>query len=127
MAIKPELDAAPVALAAVGSGSARSAGVFVQAFDFTGEMYVDEGLNAYRAFGLHRGVSKTLGIASLRKGLAALKKGFRQGPSQGDLWQQGGVFVIGPGDRLHFAHRDRFAGDLADPRAVLAAAVGEQA
>lgn len=123
MAIKPGLDAAGVALAAVGSGSARSAAAFVRAFDFRGEMYLDEGLKAYAAFGLHRGVAKTLGLASLRKGLAALKEGFRQGPSQGDLWQQGGVFVLGPGDRVHFAHRDRFAGDLADPEAVLAAAV----
>jgi hypothetical protein len=123
MAIKPELDAAAVALAAVGSGSVRSAEAFVHGFAFTGEMYLDEGLEAYRAFGLHRGISKTVGLSSLRKGLAALKKGFRQGPSQGDLWQQGGVFVLGPGDRVHFAHRDRFAGDLADPTAVLAAAV----
>jgi hypothetical protein len=123
MTIKPRLDAAAVALAAVGSGSVQNARAFVRDFDFNAEMYVDEGLAAYRAFGLHRGVSKTLGFSSLYKGLAAMKKGFRQGPGQGDLWQQDGLFVIGPGDRVHWAHRDRFAGDLADLTGALAAAV----
>jgi hypothetical protein len=125
MSIKDQLDAAAVALAAVGSGSAESARTFVSDFGFKAEMYLDEELKAYRAFGLHRGVSNTLGLSSLRKGWAALKKGFRQGSRQGDLWQQGGLFVIGPGDRLDFAHRDRFAGDLADLTAMLAAAVNE--
>jgi hypothetical protein len=114
MEIKPRLDEAAVALAAVGSGSPESARAFVQDFQFEGEMYVDQDLKAYRAFGLHRGVLKTLGLASLAKGLSAMHKGFRQGPSQGDLWQQGGLFVVGPGNRLRFAHRDRFAGDHAD-------------
>ena len=50
---------------------------------------------------------------------AAMKKGFRQGRSAGDLWQQGGLFVIGPGPQLDFQHRNRVAGDHADLNAVL--------
>jgi hypothetical protein len=82
-------------------------------------MYVDPTLAAYRAFKLKRGLFKTLGPTSFLKGVGAMKKGFRQGSPEGDLWQQGGLFVIGPGEHITFAHRDRFAGDNADLEQVL--------
>ncbi len=121
MRIKPLLDRNAVGLVAVGSGSPDNARQFVREFSFDGVMVVDPGLKAYKAFGLKRGVLKTLGPSSLFKGLGAMKNGFRQSAAAGDLWQQGGLFVIGPGDKVDFAHRDRFAGDLADLRRVLAA------
>jgi hypothetical protein len=114
MTIKDRLDKKGVSLAAIGSGSPNSARRFAKEFQFTGEMYVNRNLSAYQAFGLPRGVVKTLGISSLIRGVGTMKKGFRQGPSAGDLWQQGGLFVLGPGDEMRFAHQDRFAGDHAD-------------
>lgn len=114
MGIKKKLDAAAVHLVAIGSGSPQSARKFVDDFQFTGEMVVNPNLSVYQAFGLERGITKTLGLASLKKGIETLKKGFRQGQSAGDLWQQGGLFVLGPGEELIFEHRDRFAGDHAD-------------
>ena len=41
-------------------------------------------------------------------------QGFRQSGRQGDVVQQGGTFVLGPGDRLRYEWRDRFAGDNAN-------------
>lgn len=114
MTIKDRLDEKGVNLAAIGSGSPNSARRFAEEFQFTGEMYVNRNLSAYQAFGLPRGVVKTLGISSLIRGVGTMKKGFRQGPSAGDLWQQGGLFVLGPGEAMRFAHQDRFAGDHAD-------------
>lgn len=119
MSIKTELDAAAVGLVAIGSGSPRSARKFVDDFHFTGHMYVNRDLKVYKAFDLERGITKTLGLSSLIKGLGTMKKGFRQGQSAGDLWQQGGLFVLGPGDQLLFAHRDKFAGDHADLQQML--------
>jgi len=119
MNIKKKLDAAAVGLVAIGSGSPRSAQKFVDDFHFTGDMYVNRDLKAYKAFGLKRGIIKTLGLSSLTKGVQTMKKGFRQGKSAGDLWQQGGLFVIGPGETLVFAHQDQFAGDHADLHQVL--------
>lgn len=120
MKIKPVLDQSAIGLVAIGSGSPASAREFVQEFQFDGEMYVNPTLEAYRAFKLRRGLLKTLGPTSVLKGLGAMKKGFRQGSPAGDLWQQGGLFVIGPGENITYAHRDRFAGDHASLEQVIA-------
>lgn len=121
--IKGDLDSAGVALVAVGSGSHVGARRFVEKLPFTGEMYVNRNLSAYRAFGLERGLWKTLGPASIIRGIRAMMDGFRQGRTDGDLWQQGGVFVLGPGSQILFEHRNVFAGDHADLDAVLRAAM----
>jgi AhpC/TSA antioxidant enzyme len=119
MNIKEKLDAAAAGLVAIGSGSPGSARKFADEFHFTGDMYLNRNLNVYKAFGLERGIIKTLGLSSLMKGVQTMKKGFRQGRSAGDLWQQGGLFVMGPGDQLLFAHRDKFAGDHSDLQQIL--------
>ncbi|MCJ8502217.1 AhpC/TSA family protein [Desulfatitalea sp. M08but] len=120
--IVAELDEAGVALAAIGSGTPEQAREFMAKFKFPGEMYVDPSLSVYKAFGLERGFWKTLGPASVGRGLKAMTRGFRQGGSAGDLWQQGGLFVLGPGQQLLFQHRNPAAGKQADLNAVLAAA-----
>jgi hypothetical protein len=125
MGIKDQLDNAGVALVAIGSGSPEQAKKFVASFSFEGEMYVDPSLKTYKAFKLVRGLWRTLGPSSIGRGLSAMKKGFRQGQNAGDLWQQGGMFVIGPsdqiGNQLYFQHRNQTAGDHADLNAVLKA------
>ena len=55
------------------------------------------------------------------KGVRAFASGFRQGARQGDPVQQGGTFVLGPGDAVRFEWRDRYAGDHPDLRDVVAA------
>jgi hypothetical protein len=121
MGIKDQLASAGVTAVAVGSGTPEQARMFVEKFNFEGEMYVDPDLHTYRAFDLVRGLLRTLGPASLMRGMAAIKKGFRQGRTAGDPWQQGGLFVMGPGRQLIFQHRNRFAGDHANMNAVLKA------
>jgi hypothetical protein len=119
MDIKDQLDSAGVSLVAVGSGTPEQARKFVKKSRFKGEMMVDPELRAYKAFKLVRGLWRTLGPESILRGITAMKKGFRQGRSEGDLWQQGGLFVLGPGRKMDFQHRNRVAGDHADPAAVL--------
>ena len=125
MEIKDQLDAAGVGLAAIGSGKPAQAREFAESFSFTAEMYVDPSLKTYKAFNLVRGVGRTLGPSSVLRGFFAMKKGFRQGKSAGDLWQQGGMFVLDagsqPGHQMLFAHRNQSAGDHADLALVLAA------
>jgi len=125
MAVKDQLDKAGVPMAAIGSGSPDQAKEFVASFSFEGEMYVDPGLKTYKAFKLVRGLWRTLGPSSIGRGLTAMKNGFRQGKNAGDLWQQGGMFVIGPGQYMYFAHRNQAAGDHADLDAVLKACRAE--
>ncbi len=119
--IQAELNTLGVSLVAIGNGSPEQARDFADKFGFTGELFVDEGLQTYKAFGLKRGFWKTLGPASVVRGFKTMGQGFRQGRSAGDLWQQGGIFVIGPGNRILFSHINERAGDQADPKAVLEA------
>ncbi len=121
MTVTDQLGKAGVSLAAIGSGSPDQARAFVEEFGFSGEIYVSQDLAAYKAFRLVRGIWRSLGPASILRGLGAIRAGFRQGSSAGDPWQQGGVFLVGPGEKLLFAHRDQFAGDLADLDQALAA------
>lgn len=114
-----QLEAKGVKVVVIGSSSPSQAKTFAEKSAFTGEIYVNEDLSAYRAFGLERGFFKTLGPKSIGLGIKAMGQGFRQGQNAGDLWQQGGLFVMGPGSRVAFQHVDRFAGDHADPDAVL--------
>lgn len=122
MRISDQLDEMGVTIVAVGSGSPDQAGAFVEKSNFRGELYVDPSLAAYRAFGLKRGFWKTLGPASVVRGFKAMGRGFRQGKTAGDPWQQGGMFVLGPGKRLLFEHRNPSTGKQADLNAVLEAA-----
>lgn len=122
MGIKKQLNKKGISLVAVGSGTPDQANAFVEKNGFAGEMYVSPDLSAYRAFKLVRGVWQSLGPASVFRGVKAFARGFRQGSTAGDPWQQGGVFLIGPGEKLRFGHKDRFAGDHADLSEVLAAA-----
>lgn len=125
MKIKKKIDKAGAVLAAIGSGSPEEAKDFVGSFAFEGEMYVDPSLKVFQAFKLERGVWQTLRPSSLGSGIAALKKGFRQGRSAGDLWQQGGVFVVDTGSRVLFEHRNSGAGDSADLDAVVKACISK--
>jgi len=120
MGTKKQMDEKGISLAAMGSGTPDQANVFVEKYGFTGEMYVSPDLSAYKAFKLVRGLWPSVGPASVYRGIKAITKGFRQGSTAGDPWQQGGVFLLGPGERLLFEHRDQFAGDHADLNEVLA-------
>lgn len=117
--MKKQLEGTGVEVVVIGSSSPAQAKTFAEKSGFTGEIYVNEDLQVYRAFGLERGFFKTLGPKSIGRGFKAMGQGFRQGRHAGDLWQQGGIFVMGPGNRVVFQHVDRFAGDHADPADVV--------
>ncbi len=119
--IKSHLDLADIYLAAIGSGNQEQAQDFIDKLGFEYEVFLNSDLSAYKTFRLKRAILRTLGPSSLAKGVKAIKKGFRQGSSAGDLWQQGGIFVLGPGRQLLFQHRNSFAGDHADLNQVIQA------
>jgi len=119
--IKDLLDRAGIPIVAIGSGSFDQARTFADGTEFPGELYVSPDLAAYSAFGLARGRLRTLGPQSFLRALRALKRGFRQGSTAGDNWQQGGVFLLGPGREVFLEHRNRFAGDFVDKKYLSAA------
>jgi len=81
---------------------------------YTGPLFVDPPLRAFRTAGLEHGLTSTYHPLAALKGAVALARGFRQAGRQGDVVQQGGTFVLGPGNRIHFEWRDRYAGDGPD-------------
>jgi hypothetical protein len=54
--------------------------------------------------------------------LRATKAGFRQGKTQGDPWQQGGVLVVRRGGALEWGYASATAGDHPPLDAVFEAA-----
>lgn len=108
-------------LVVVGPGRPEHLKSFREVTRFTGPLYADPSLSTFRAAGLAYGWSKTFHPRSILKGLGAFGAGFRQGVRRGNPVQQGGLFVLGPGDRVSYEWRDRFAGDHTSMGAVFAA------
>ncbi len=119
MGIRNRVEASGATIVVIGSSTPEQAKDFAEQFKFEGELYVDTTLETYKAFQLDRGFFRTLGLSSISRGFTAMKSGSHQGLSAGDLWQQGGVFIMGPGKQILYQHRDEFAGDHADLEAVV--------
>ena len=98
----------------VGPAKPEHIAAFRQATGYAGSLYVDPSLRTFRTAGLVHGWASTYHPLAVLKGVKAFAQGFRQGARQGDVTQQGGTFVLGPGDRLRYEWRDGFAGDNAD-------------
>ncbi|MFI5183794.1 MAG: AhpC/TSA family protein [Vicinamibacteria bacterium] len=106
----------------MGNGNRHFAYAFRKDFAITTPVYVDTQRDVYRALGMRRGLASALASAVAWKSVyRALKAGFRQGATQGDPWQLGGVLVVLPGGRVSYLHSSVDAGDHAPLADILAA------
>ena len=105
----------------IGNGSPSFIEGFREQTKWTGPIYTDPSLAAYRAAELERGVVKTLEPRSLGAAVRALAQGKRQGRQQGDQWQQGGVLVIAPSGVIRWRHASGRPGDNASAAQIVAA------
>src|SRR4029077_15751436 len=117
----PEIERRGATLVVVAPAKPEHIGPFRQATGYAGALYVDRSGRAFRTAGLVRGSGTTHHLRAVLKGVVAFAKGFRQAGRPGAVVQQGGAFVLGPGDRVHYEWRDRFAGDNANLDAVVGA------
>ena len=108
-------------LVIVGNGRPEHAVDFRDTEAIKCPLFVDPELHAYAAAGLRRGILSSIGPGVLVRGIRALREGKRQGATQGDPWQQGGVFVIRPGNFVDFSYISEAAGDHPAPDSVIAA------
>lgn len=115
------IHAAGAELCVIGNGAPSFIAGFRDAVDYRGPLYTDPTLAVYQAIGLERGVARTLDPTSLLPAVRALAAGRRQGRTQGDAWQQGGVIVIAPSGAVRYRHASRRPGDNAPVAAILAA------
>jgi peroxiredoxin len=117
----PEIEGRGAGLVVVGPSRPEHIAGFRSAMGYTGPLFVDPPLRAFRAAGLERSRASTYHPLAVLKAIGAFAHGHRQTGRQGDVIQQGGTFVLGPGDRVHFEWRDRYAGHHADLQAVVEA------
>jgi hypothetical protein len=118
---RPEVQALGADIVAIGSGTPAMAADFVEQFAVPFRVFVDPRRDSYRAAGLRDDLGATMNAEVLRAGKRAFAAGFRQGLTKGHPWQQGGVFVLGPGDQQAFGYVSQAAGDHPSMDAVLAA------
>ena len=109
------------ALAFVGNGGPRYATGFRDEFCPDCTVLTDPELTSYRAIGARSGVLNTLGPQAWGAGIRAVARGARQQRTQGSPFQQGGVLVMAPGDRVVYKYLSKAAGDHPAVNDVIAA------
>lgn len=117
----PEIRRRGAELIIVGNGQPRHAIDFRDSEHVDSPLYVDPELHAYAAAGLKRGLRSTLSPGVILSGVRAFRQGKRQSATMGDPWQQGGVFIIRPGNRVDFSYISAEAGDHPPAEDILAA------
>lgn len=116
-----KLRAAGLDLYVIGNGTPNFIAGFREQTKYDGPVYTDPSLAAYRAAELKRGVARTFDPRALGKTVSAFMQGHRQGRTQGDPWQQGGVLVVAPGGEVRFHHASERPGDNATVDQIVAA------
>ncbi len=120
---KAEIEARGATMAVIGNGTALMARDFAERFDVTVPLFTDPSRKSYEVAGWRRPTaSAVLGLGTMLKaGVRAMKGGFRQGKTQGDAFQLGGVLAIDPQGAVLFEHTDSAAGDHAEIDDILSA------
>lgn len=109
-------------VAVIGNGAPRYVDGFREALGVEVPIYTDPSLRTYAALGFRRSAARTVlaprSVAHLARALAG---GFRQGRTQGDPWQLGGVVVVRTDGSVAYRYASAEAGDHAPVEAILAA------
>jgi len=117
--LHPELDQLGFGLVAVGNGTPLMAKSFKGDFNFTGDIYVDQKKEVYKALGCNRGALYCLNMKALKAIKSTSSEGFSQGKTQGDSLQLGGTFIISLKEGILFEHVEQFAGDHVDTNELM--------
>jgi hypothetical protein len=104
----------------IGSGTPSFIAGFRDETGWTGAIYTDPSLEVYKAAGLKRGVFNTLSPMAALRSIRTLSHGVKQGRTQGDQWQQGGVLVIATNREVLWSHASGSPGDNATADQILA-------
>jgi hypothetical protein len=99
-----KLRAAGAEMIVIGNGGPSFLAGFREQTGWDGPLYTDPSLTVYRAAGLKRGMTRTFHPFALGGTIRALARGARQGRTQGDPWQQGGVIVVARDGRVRWHH-----------------------
>ncbi|MSP17366.1 MAG: hypothetical protein EXR73_12305 [Myxococcales bacterium] len=106
-------------LVVIGNGAPRYVAGLRETTGFSGRVLCDPTLASYRAMKLRRSVWRTLGPQNLLHSVRAFARGHRQEKLQGDPWQQGGVLVAMPPNRVAFRFTNAGAGGHMPGQAIV--------
>ena len=120
-AARGDIESRGAGIVFVGNGTARAAGWFQKRFAPDSTVLTDPDLVSYKAIGARSGLASTLGPAAWGAGIRAFRSGARQTTTKGHPYQQGGLVVMAPGNKVLYQHISRVAGDHAPVADVLAA------
>jgi AhpC/TSA antioxidant enzyme len=116
-----KIHAAGAELIVIGNGAPHFIEGFREHTRYDGPLYTDPSLATFEAAQLKRGVVNTLSLRALGGTLGSLARGQRQGRTQGDPWQQGGVVVVAPSGEVQWQHASERPGDNATVVQILQA------
>ena len=105
----------------IGNGAPSFMAGFRDQTRYDGPLYTDPSLEVYKTAELKRGIVKTFNPRAAFATLKALSHGTRQGLTQGDAWQQGGVLVVATDGRVLWHHASERPGDNATVAQIVAA------
>ena len=108
-------------LSVIGSGLPQFIEGFRETTGYTGAVFTDPSLKVFAKAQLVRSIRGTFGLKSMRNGIRNLKRGMRQGKTQGDPLQQGGALVISKKGTLLYQHQSQAGGDNIAPTVLLSA------
>ena len=114
-----DVRAAGAEIFVIGNGAPMFIEGFRETTGYTGPVYTDPSLAAYRAARLERGVRTLLSVGAAARTVGALARGFRQGRTQGDNLQQGGALVVARDGTVLWHHVSKSPGDNADPDQII--------
>lgn len=118
---KATIDEKGARLVFVGNGNAAMAKAFRDQFDITEPLYVDTKRNSYKALDFGRNPLTIASLGAAKSAARALGEGFRQGTTQGDAWQLGGVVAVRPDGTVAYRYASKHPGDHPPIADVLAA------
>jgi uncharacterized membrane protein YedE/YeeE len=118
---EPLLQASGLALHVIGNGAPSFIAGFRETTGFTGPLYTDPSLAVFRAAELKSGLATIFSLGAITRTIGALRRGFRQGRTQGSALQQGGVLVIAPDGEVRWHHISSGPGDNATAAEIVAA------
>ncbi|MEP6860198.1 MAG: peroxiredoxin-like family protein [Deltaproteobacteria bacterium] len=113
--------AAGADLHVIGNGAPSFIAGFRDTTGYDGPLYTDPSLETFRAAELRHGLRTVLSLATAVRTVGALRRGFRQGRTQGSALQQGGVLVISREGRVVWHQISDGPGDNASAAQIVSA------
>jgi hypothetical protein len=113
------IHAAGAELVVIGNGAPNFLDGFRKETGYEGPLFTDPSLEVYRVAEMRRGLGTVLRPSMLANARRASKAGFKQGGTQGDAMQQGGVLIVDPAGRLRWRYASKVAGDHPSVETVL--------